>query len=62
MINTMKIQYAFYIVGVIFIFATVIYFVREYIDLMADSLKLVLLLVSIIVTFVVAEILREYDK
>jgi hypothetical protein len=54
----MKLHYIFYIVGIIFIFATVIYFAKEFINDLPDGLKLLLLIFSIIITFILAEILR----
>lgn len=57
----MKIQYLFYIVGVIFIFISVWYFAREYIAQFPRIIKLVLLLVSIVVTYVAAELMRGSD-
>ena len=58
----MKIQYAFYFVGVIFIFASVIYFTREFIKDLPDSIKFILLVVSVAISFVIAEILRGGGK
>lgn len=57
----MKIQYLFYIVGVIFIFAAVWYFAREYIAQFPNIIKLILLIASIIVSYVVAEFMRGSD-
>lgn len=57
----MKVQYVFYIVGVIFIFASVIYFAREFIADLPDSIKLTLLIVSVLVSFFAAEMLRGSD-
>ncbi len=54
----MKIQYIFYTVGIIFIFASVWYFAREYIDELPDPIKLILLVAATIIAFVVAEFLR----
>ena len=54
----MKLQYLFYIVGVIFIFFAVWYFAREYIKALPDMIKLILLIVSTIVSFVIAEFMR----
>lgn len=58
----MKIQYAFYIVGVIFIFASVIYFTKEFIKDLPDPLKLVLLIISMIASFIIAEFARGGNK
>ena len=54
----MKLEYLFYIIGVIFIFASVWYFVHEFIALLPNMIKLILLFVSIIVSFIVAEFMR----
>ena len=54
----MRMQYLFYIIGVIFIFGSVWYFARSYIEDLPRIIKLVLLILSIIVAFVVAEIMR----
>jgi hypothetical protein len=58
----MKIQYIFYTVGILFIFASVWYFAREFIKDLPDPIKLVLLITAIIASFIVAEILRGGDK
>ena len=57
----MKIENVFYFVGVIFLFISVWYFAREFIDDLSNSIKLVILIISVIVTFVVGELLRESD-
>jgi len=57
----MKLHYIFYIVGIIFIFASVIYFAREFINELPDAIKLIILIASVIITFVVAELLRGND-
>jgi len=57
----MKVQYVFYIVGVIFIFASVIYFAKEFIQELPDGIKLLLLIVSVLVSFFAAEMLRGSD-
>jgi len=58
----MKVQNIFYSVGVIFILATVIYFTREFLVNLPDPIKLVLLVISVIVSFIMAEFLREAKK
>jgi|GEM_PF-2379552 len=58
----MKVQSIFYLVGVIFIFASVWYFAREYIAQFPNSIKLILLVVSTIVIFIIAEFMRGADK
>ncbi|MEK6860068.1 MAG: hypothetical protein AABX54_04610 [Nanoarchaeota archaeon] len=54
----MKIQYIFYTVGIIFIFASVWYFAREFINDLPDPIKLILLIAATIISFIVAEFLR----
>src|SRR3989344_6174165 len=51
----MKVQYLFYIVGVIFVFVSVWYFAHEYIAQFPRIIKLVLLLVAIVISYVIAE-------
>jgi len=58
----MKIQYIFYTIGVFFVFASVWYFAREFIRDLPDPIKLLLLIVGIILSFVIAEFLRGGDK
>jgi len=58
----MKVQYIFYTIGVLFLIATVLYFTWEFIAELPDPIKLVLLIISIVVSFIVAEFLRGGDK
>ncbi len=58
----MKMQHLFYIVGVIFILSSVWYFAKEYVAQFPDSIKLALLIASVLVTFVIAEFFRGADK
>ena len=57
----MKLHAIFYTIGVLFIIATVIYFTKEFIRDLPDAIKLTLLIVSFIVSFIVAEFLRGGD-
>ena len=57
----MRVQYLFYVVGVIFVFAAVWYFAHEYIAQFPRIIKLVLLVVAIIVSYVIAEFMRGSD-
>ena len=57
----MKVHHIFYVVGVIFIFASVWYFAREFIAGLPDPIKLTLLIISFIVAFVLAEIFKGGD-
>ena len=61
-LTPMKMHSIFYIVGVIFIFASVWYFAREYIAQFPNSIKLILLVASTIISFVIAEFMRGADK
>lgn len=54
----MKIHHIFYIVGIIFIFASVWYFAREFIASLPDPIKLTLLIVSVVLSFILAEMFR----
>lgn len=60
--SPMKIQSIFYLVGVIFIFASVWYFAREYIAQFPRIVKLILLIVSTIIIFIIAEFMRGADN
>lgn len=57
----MKLEMIFYILGVIFIFASVLYFAWEFITDLPDPIKLAILIVATIIMFVVGEIMRETD-
>ncbi|MBS3080506.1 hypothetical protein J4221_03470 [Candidatus Pacearchaeota archaeon] len=57
----MKLQYLFYILGIIFLFATVAYFAYNYLFELPDIIKTVILVLSIIVFFVLGEIMWEND-
>ena len=60
-LGPMKIQYLFYVVGVIFVFAAVWYFAHEYIAQFPRIIKLILLVVSVVVAYVIAEFMRGGD-
>jgi len=55
----MKFQYLFYIVGIIFLFATLSYFSYNYLFGLADSIKAAILVLLIIIFFVVGEVMQE---
>ena len=55
----MKLQYLFYILGIIFLFATVAYFSYNYLFDLPDSIKTVILLLAIIVFFFLGELMWE---
>ena len=60
-LEPMKMQSVFYFVGVIFIFISVWYFAREYISQFSNGVKMILLVVSVVVSFVIAEFMRGAD-
>jgi len=58
----MAIQNIFYGLGVLFIFLAIAYFVKEYIPEIPNEIKLILLISSVVVAFIIAEFLRMWDK
>ncbi|HLD97074.1 MAG TPA: hypothetical protein VI934_01900 [Candidatus Nanoarchaeia archaeon] len=54
-----KMEYVFFVLGVIFIFATVAYFSYKYVFGLADSVKAVILLLLSVVTFFIGVTLQE---
>ena len=57
----MNLQYLFYIIGIVFMFIMIWYFAREYISQFPNIIKLILLIVSIVASYVFAEFMRESD-
>ena len=57
----MKLQYLFYIIGIVFMFIMIWYFAREYISQFPNIIKLILLIVSIVASYVFAEFMRGSD-
>lgn len=53
-----KLQYFFYVIGVIFILAAIAYFAQEFIVDLPNIVKLILLVCATVITFVVAEFMR----
>jgi len=58
----MSVQNIFYGVGIIFIFLSVWYFAKEFIAQLPNEIKLLLLICSVVVSFIVAELFRGADK
>ena len=58
----MKVQHIFYTIGVLFIFSSVWYFARTFINELPVSIKTMILIFAILVSFVIAELLRGADK
>ena len=56
-----KAQYIFYIIGIIFLFATVAYFSYEYLFNLSDIIKTIILVCLTIVFFFVADFMAERD-
>lgn len=54
----MKVHHIFYVVGVLFIFASVWYFAREFIANLPPMVKTILLIISVVLSFVLAEVFR----
>jgi drug/metabolite transporter (DMT)-like permease len=55
----MNFQYLFYIIGIVFLFATISYFAYNYLFDLSDSLKTVILILVIIVFFVLGELMED---
>ena len=54
-----KAQYIFYVIGIIFLFATISYFAYQYLFNLNDIIKTVILVLLTIVFFFVAEFIAE---
>ena len=57
----MKLQYLFYVLGIIFLFATAAYFSYNYLFNLSDGIKLIILILSMIIFFALGEIAWERD-
>ncbi|MEK6800309.1 MAG: hypothetical protein AABY10_01815 [Nanoarchaeota archaeon] len=57
----MKLQYLFYVIGIVFLFATVAYFSYNYLFNLSDGLKLVILVLLTIVFFFLGEVFWEKE-
>ncbi len=57
----MKLQYLFYVLGIIFLFATVAYFSYNFLFNLSDVVKSIILVLVIIVFFFLGEIMEEKD-
>ncbi|VVB78061.1 Uncharacterised protein [uncultured archaeon] len=57
----MKLQYLFYIIGIIFLFATIAYFSYNYLFSLPDEIKTIILILGVIVFFVLGEVFWEKD-
>ncbi len=54
-----KAQYIFYIIGIVFLFATIAYFSYEYLFSLSDMVKTIILICLIIISFVLADFMAE---
>ena len=57
----MQVQNIFYGIGALFIIVSVLYFSFEFLQNLPQQIKFILLAVSVIITFFVAELLRGAD-
>ena len=57
----MKMETIFYVLGVIFIFASILYFAWEFITDLPEPVKLAVLIVATAITFIAGEMMREAD-
>ena len=55
----MKFQYVFYVLGIIFLFATVAYFSYNYLFNLSDGIKTIILVLSLIIFFFLGEVMYE---
>ncbi len=56
-----KAQYIFYVVGIIFLFATVIYFSYEYLFNLSDAIKTIILVCLTVAFFFLADYMNRRD-
>lgn len=56
-----KAQYIFYVIGIIFLFATIAYFSYEYLFSLSNIVKTIILVCSVIVFFFAADFMAERD-
>ncbi|HLC31677.1 MAG TPA: hypothetical protein VJK51_03340 [Candidatus Nanoarchaeia archaeon] len=57
----MNLQYLFYVLGVIFLFATVAYFSYNYLFELTDGIKTIVLALAIVIFFVLGEVMEEKE-
>ena len=56
-----KAQYIFYVIGIIFLFATISYFAYQYLFNLSDTIKTIVFICLTIVFFFIAEFMAERD-
>ena len=57
----MRLESLFYVLGIIFLFATVSYFAYNYLFDLSDLIKTAILALLVVVFFVLGEVLEEKD-
>ncbi|MFA5855943.1 MAG: hypothetical protein WC867_01180 [Candidatus Pacearchaeota archaeon] len=57
----MKLEYLFYGIGIFFLFYTVAYFAYNYLFDLSDFLKTVMLVLSVIIFFILGEVMSDKD-
>jgi len=57
----MNLQYLFYVLGIIFLFATVSYFAYNYLFSLSDGVKTVILVLLAIAFFMAGEVMEGHD-
>jgi len=57
----MKVEYIFYILGIVFVFATVAYFSYEYLFSLADEIKTIILFCLVVIFFFAGDFMAERD-
>ena len=57
----MNTQIIFYVIGVIFLFSTIVYFAYEYLYMLSDLVKTMMLTCLTIASFFLAEYFKERD-
>src|SRR3989338_2089273 len=59
--NMMKVQYFFYVLGILFLFATLAYFSYEYLFDLTNTAKTSILVLIAVIFFSLGDIMRERD-
>ncbi|OGI14748.1 hypothetical protein A3K63_02630 [Candidatus Micrarchaeota archaeon RBG_16_49_10] len=54
-----KAEYIFYIIGIVFLFATIAYFSYEYLYSLSNAVKAAILFFLTVASFFVADLMRE---
>ena len=57
----LKLEHLFYVIGIVFLFATISYFSYNYLFDLPDGIKTIILLLLVVVFFVLGEVFYEKD-